>query len=88
MKNVQNFDEFINESFRMDPKDEKSLGKMKFKSAGTSHPDWEMNIVEFVEGEDTWMVVTGELAKAITDKDTIWIRKDQWNDFKKLIASI
>lgn len=88
MKNIITFENFVNEAFSVDPKDEKVLGKQKFKSAGTNRPDWEMNVVEFVEDEDTWIIVTGELAKKITDSDTIWIPKDQWEEFKKTINSI
>ena len=88
MKKLQTFDEFLNESFRIDSKDERILGKMPVKSATTYKPDWELNIVELIEDGETWIIISGQYAKKTTDADTIWIRKDEFDEFKKLINSI
>ena len=66
----------------------KMKGFQENKSATTYKPDWELNIVELIEDGETWIIISGQYAKKTTDADTIWIRKDEFDEFKKLINSI
>jgi hypothetical protein len=80
MKNINTFEEFVNEAFRP-AADEKLIDKMKIRDG------WELNVVEVSEDTEH-IVITGEYATSTTDGDTVWIPKDQWNEFKKMINGI
>jgi hypothetical protein len=88
MKHLPTFESFnknIDESFRIGTEGEKSLAKMKVKG---DRGEWELNAVELDDDGKSYIIITGEYARTVTSGDTIWIPKDQWNDFKQLINKI
>lgn len=82
MKHIPTF-----ESYKIDPKDETLKGKIHI-TKGASGKSWELNLVELSEDDQDWIVLNGEYAKSTTDNDTVWIPKEQWSEFKKLINTI
>lgn len=85
MKHIQTFEEFLNESFKIDPNGETLLSKMNIDGANGK---WVLNIVDLDDDGDQYVVITGKYAKATTSEDTVWIPKNQFEEFKKLINSI
>lgn len=82
MKHIPTF-----ESFKINPKDETLKGKVHIKK-GTSGNAWDLNIVEVSEDGKDWIVLNDEYAKSTTDNGTVWIPKEQWAEFKKLINTL
>jgi hypothetical protein len=92
MKNLNTFEEFLNENLRLD-KGDKFLDKMIINDFGDK---WVMNVVEVDNepdpsspdaGKEVYITLTGKYARDTTS-DSIMIPKEQWEEFKKLINSI
>jgi hypothetical protein len=84
MKNIPTFESFLNESFRLSS-DEKILSSMKVNGP---RGKWDCKVIDMNDDGDEWIIVTGEYAKSTTDSDTIWIPKNQFEEFKKFINLI
>ena len=85
MKNLQTFEEFLNESFKIDSKGEILLSKMNIDGANGK---WVLNLVDLDDDGDQFVVITGKYAKSTTSEDTVWIPKNQFEEFKRIINSI
>ena len=85
MKNLHAIDESLNEYFKLDAKDETLLSKMTIKG---DDERWVLNVVALNDSGNEYVIITGKYAKSTTDLDTIWIPKDQFEEFKKMINSI
>ena len=85
MKNLQTFEDFLNESFIIDKYGEKLLSKMNINGANGK---WVLNLVDLYDDGDQYVVITGKYARSTTSEDTIWIPKNQFEEFKKIINSI
>ena len=92
MKNLDTFEEFLNENIRLD-KSDKILDKMTINDFGDK---WVLNVIESDNetdpdspdaGKEMYIVLTGKYARDTTS-DSIMIPKPQWEEFKKLINSI
>ncbi len=92
MKNLQTFEDFLNENIRLD-KGDKILDKMTINDFGDK---WVMNVVEVDNeldtsspdvGKEVYITLTGKYARDTTS-DSIMIPKEQWEEFKKLINKI
>lgn len=81
MKNLHAFDE----NFKLDAKDETLLSKMTIEG---DDERWVLNVVALNDSGDEYVIITGKFAKSTTDNDTIWIPKDQFKEFKKMINTI
>ena len=78
-------DEILNENFRIDSKNEKLISKMVIDGPNGR---WELNSIDLNDEGDEYIIITGKYAKSTTDSDTIWIPKEQFEEFKKMINSI
>ena len=85
MKNLHTFEEFLNESFKIDSKGETLLSKMNIDGANGK---WVLNLVDLDDDGDQYVVITGKYAKSTTSEDTVWIPKNQFEEFKIIINSI
>jgi hypothetical protein len=92
MKNLRNFNEFLNENIRLG-KTDKLLDKMTINDFGDK---WVLNVVESDNeidpnspdvGKEVYIALTGKYARDTTS-DSIMIPKEQWEEFKKLINKI
>lgn len=68
MKKILSFNDFLNENFRIDSKNEKLISKMVINGA---QGRWELNAIDLNDDGDEYIVITGQYAKSITDSDTI-----------------
>ncbi len=93
MKKLNTFEEFLNENLRLG-KTDKLLSKMTVTDFDGKK--WDMSVVECDNalnpndpdfGKEVYITIAGEYAKSATDSD-VWIPKDQWDAFKKMINSI
>jgi hypothetical protein len=85
MKNLHTFEEFLNESFKIDSKGETLLSKMNIDGPNGK---WVLNLVDLDDDGDQYVVITGKYAKSTTSEDTVWIPKNQFEEFKRIINSI
>jgi hypothetical protein len=92
MNHMPTFEEFLNESLRLD-KNDKLLNKMTIKDFDGK---WELNFVESDNeldsnspdiGKEVYIALTGKYARDTTS-DSIMIPKQQWEEFKKMVNSI
>lgn len=93
MKHIQTFESFLNENLQLD-KTDKLIDKMTINDFDGK---WVLNVVEVDNeydpdspdaGKEMYIVLTGRSARYTTDLKTIWIPKEQWEEFKKLINKI
>jgi len=93
MKNIPTFNDFLNENLRLG-KTDKLLNKMTVTDFEGKR--WEMNVVEIDNeldpnspdaGKEMIIVITGEFDKTPIDS-SVWIPKEQWDEFKKMINNI
>lgn len=86
---MKTFKDFVNESYKIDPPDGKVLSKMNVaKSSGTSSKSWDLHVVEINDDGDEWVILNGSEARSTTDLDTIWIPKEQFQEFRNMINKI
>ena len=85
MEKIKTFEEFLNESFKIDSKGETLLSKMNIDGANGK---WVLNLVDLDDDGDQYVVITGKYAKSTTSEDTVCIPKNQFEEFKKIINSI
>ena len=85
MKHIQRFESFLNESVFRLGSEEAIIGTMKIEGYGKK---WEMKAVSLNDDGDEYVIITGEYAKSTTDSDTLWIPKNQLEEFKKMVNSL
>ena len=97
MKNLRTFGEFLNEGHKPGASLEKNdvlLGDMKVKDFDGN--SFQVKVVELDNefnadhpdfGKEKYIAITGEWSETATESD-VWIPKEQWNEFKRLINSV
>ena len=87
MKHLKTF-ESVNEGFRLE-KDETVLGSMNIKfPEDMPGADYTLDIIHLMDDGDEYVVIPNNYSRSASDGNTVWIPKDQWPEFKKLIDRI
>ena len=80
--------ESVNEGFRLE-KDETLLGSMNIKfPEDMPGADYTLDIIHLMDDGDEYVVIPNNYSRSASDGNTVWIPKDQWPEFKKLINRI
>jgi len=88
MKTLNTYKQFVNEGFRLE-KDETLLGSMDIKfPEDMPGADYTLDIIHMMDDGDEYVVIPNNYSRSASDGNTVWIPKDQWPEFKKLINRI